>query len=58
MDAAFRQLRAQPASGSPAFDDFRRILVPGYPYSIVYRLRGRDIWLWQSLTRSASQDTG
>ena len=38
-------LRARPLAGRVMFDDFRRILIRQFPYSLVYRLERDRIYL-------------
>lgn len=43
LDAAFTQLRSFPESGPVVCRNYRRLLVPGYPYGIFYSVEPRGI---------------
>ena len=43
LDAAFGQLRAFPESGPIVYRNYRRLLVPGFPYGIFYSIESRGV---------------
>ena len=43
LDEAFGQLRVFPESGSIVHGDYRRLLVPGFPYGIFYTVEPRGV---------------
>lgn len=43
LDAAFGQLRRFPESGPVVRRNYRRLLVPGYPYGIFYTIEPRGV---------------
>ncbi|MBI5948030.1 MAG: type II toxin-antitoxin system RelE/ParE family toxin [Chloroflexi bacterium] len=43
LNAALSLVRDFPAAGAPHMGGTRRVVVSGYPYVIVYRLRGDEL---------------
>jgi plasmid stabilization system protein ParE len=42
LSVVYERIETMPASGHPYLDGSRRILVPGFPFSVVYRLGGGE----------------
>jgi toxin ParE1/3/4 len=45
IDQGLDLIRAQPRAGQQLFDEFHRILTRQFPYSIVYRVAGDQIFI-------------
>ncbi|HEV7406750.1 MAG TPA: type II toxin-antitoxin system RelE/ParE family toxin [Chthoniobacteraceae bacterium] len=43
LDGALTQVRTFPRSGSPFHRSYRRLLIPGHRYGIIYSIEGRRV---------------
>ena len=56
LDAVFGQLRSFPESGPVIYRNYHRLLVPGFPYGIFYKIEPRGIIIWGVM--ATRQDPG